>query len=326
MKLLSPRLGRWILSGVVVAFLAVFATKVEWDESWQAVRGADVYLVLLAALVNLVSVLFKGMRWWIFIRPVAPSSLWLALRATLAGAGLNNILIANGGDAARVVFISRATGRASAKILASLAVERLFDVLLFVALLVVAAFFLELPFDVSAWRIPAAAGLLALLALALYLIRRTAGPGAHGGTGGRGSTLSQRVRSYMQTFVFGVTTLSTGRRFALAMVLSVLAWALQIYCFHLAAVATRFPISLGGTVACVLAVNVGMAIKPTPGNVGFFQFLYAVTAASFGLSGDDAVGVAFLIQALQTIPVTLIGIALAPEFIFKRKRYAAQDA
>jgi hypothetical protein len=33
-----------------------------------------------------------------------------------------------------------------------------------------------------------------------------------------------------------------------------------------------------------------------------------------------AVAVAFLIQTQQIIPITLIGVALAPEFIFKRKK------
>ena len=35
---------------------------------------------------------------------------------------------------------------------------------------------------------------------------------------------------------------------------------------------------------------------------------------------DKAVAVAFLIQTQQIIPVTLLGVALAPEFIFKRKK------
>ena len=35
---------------------------------------------------------------------------------------------------------------------------------------------------------------------------------------------------------------------------------------------------------------------------------------------DQAIAVAFLIQTQQIIPVTLLGVALAPEFIFKRKK------
>ena len=70
----------------------------------------------------------------------------------------------------------------------------------------------------------------------------------------------------------------------------------------------------------MLAVNLGFALRATPGNVGVFQVLYALTAAAFGMDKDQAIAVAFLIQAQQIIPVTLLGVALAPEFIFKRKK------
>jgi len=35
---------------------------------------------------------------------------------------------------------------------------------------------------------------------------------------------------------------------------------------------------------------------------------------------DQAIAVALLIQTQQIIPITLIGVALAPEFILKRKK------
>jgi uncharacterized membrane protein YbhN (UPF0104 family) len=79
-------------------------------------------------------------------------------------------------------------------------------------------------------------------------------------------------------------------------------------------------LSLVGTVAAILAVNLGFALRATPGNVGVFQAAYALTAAAFGMDKDQAIAVAFLIQTQQILPITLIGAALAPEFIFKRKK------
>ena len=61
-------------------------------------------------------------------------------------------------------------------------------------------------------------------------------------------------------------------------------------------------------------------MRATPGNVGVFQAAYALTAAALRHGRDQAIAVAFLIQAQQIIPVTLLGVALAPEFIFKRKK------
>ena len=60
-------------------------------------------------------------------------------------------------------------------------------------------------------------------------------------------------------------------------------------------------------------------MRATPGNVGVFQALYALTATAFGMDSNQAIAVAFLIQTQQIIPVTLLGVALAPEFIFKKR-------
>ena len=40
---------------------------------------------------------------------------------------------------------------------------------------------------------------------------------------------------------------------------------------------------------------------------------------------DQAIAVAFLIQTQQIIPVTLLGVVMAPEFIFKRKKAQRAD-
>ncbi|HJQ27673.1 MAG TPA: hypothetical protein VKA60_27565, partial [Blastocatellia bacterium] len=75
---------------------------------------------------------------------------------------------------------------------------------------------------------------------------------------------------------------------------------------------------LAGSLACLLGINVGLIIRATPGNVGFFQFVYALMAEQFGVRPADAIAVSLLIQTLQILPLTLLGVALAPEFIFRR--------
>jgi len=119
---------------------------------------------------------------------------------------------------------------------------------------------------------------------------------------------------------FGRTAghLATGPRFLAAIVLSLASWACQLWTFELAAGAAHVPIPLAGSLACLLGINVGLIIRATPGNVGFFQFVYALMAEQFGVARNDAIAVSLLIQTLQILPLTLLGIVLAPEFIFRR--------
>lgn len=314
------RLLRWGLSAVIIVFLIVFARTINWHQAWQSIRSASLPLLLIALAVNLASITVKGLRWWVFLRPAGSPSLALAMRATLAGAGLNNVLVANGGDAARVVFVSRASGVPSERVLATLALERLFDPIGFVILLVAGAILFDLPPALERWRLPAEILLVVLTVLLAAFVywSRGATPEQTPAVRERAPTWWGRMKHYLGEFGRSTRSLTTGPRFLAALVLSLLSWTGQLATFHYAAAAAHVDMPLAGSLATLLAINLGLVIRATPGNVGFFQFVYALTAEQFGVTRPDAIAVSLLIQTLQIIPMTLLGVALAPEFIFRR--------
>ncbi len=319
MKSSTTRVLRIALAVIIIGALALFARSVNWSDTWHAITSADLSILLLAALVNIGSLALKAVRWWVFLRSVGAPSLRLALRATFAGAGLNNILVANGGEAARVMFVSGATGIPSATILATLALERLFDLMGYVILLLLAVSFLELPPALERTRPLAWVAMVGVVALWIYLVRRPEhieqAVAVESGWWGK-------TRSYGKNVLRTVGGISTGPRFAAAILLSVGAWAMQVWTYALTARAAGFNLSLVGTVAALLAVNLGFALRATPGNVGVFQMMYAFIAAAFGMNKDQAIAVAFLIQTQQILPITFLAVCLAPEFLFRKKKGA----
>jgi uncharacterized protein (TIRG00374 family) len=323
---MNPSVSRALRIGLtilILVMLVLFARRVDWQATWQTMRTASLPLIVAAAAVNLASIMLKAVRWWVFLRPVGAASLPLAMRATFAGAGLNNVLVANGGEAARVVFVSRAAHVASAKVLATLALERLFELVGYVVLLSLAATFLRLPPSIERVKPFAIVALVLMAALLVWLMRRP--DVIESVVLPRPDTWHGRVRAYGSRFVQTIGQVSSGPRFVAALLLSVGAWALQVVTYQLTARAAHLPMTTVATIAALLAVNLGFALRATPGNVGLFQAAYAATAAAFGMDQNQAIAVAFLIQAQQILPVTLIGIALAPEFIFKKAKRRASD-
>jgi glycosyltransferase 2 family protein len=280
-------------------------------------------MLIAAALVNLASIVVKGVRWWIFLRPIGVTSISLALRATFAGAGLNNVLVANGGEAARVVFVARTAHVQSAKVLATIALERLFELVGYFVMLSLAATFLELPPSLARVKPFAIGVLVVVLALLVWLVRRP--DVVETVTVPKAATWQGRVKDYGSRFIGTIDQVSSGPRFIGALLLSVLAWALQVATYQMTAVAAHFPMTTAYTVAALLAVNIGFLARLTPGNVGVFQAAYAAAAVAFGLDRNTAIAVAFLIQAQQILPVTLLGVAMAPEFIFKAQKRRSTD-
>lgn len=316
------RVVRYLLSAVIIVFLVLFARTVNWGDAWNAIRTASPLLLLAAIVANLSSLVFRGIRWWLLLRAAGTSaSPALAMRATVAGAGLNNVLVANGGEAARAVFITRATRTPSSKVIATVALDRLFDPVGFVALLAFGVVALHLPPNMARLRWPALIALLLIVALMVWLVRaaRTATPEFVPERRSVPRGWRSKVRAWLVEFGGEIRDLASGPRVLWILLLTLLAWLGQVATFALAAAAAHAPLPLSGNLAALLAVNVSLIVRPTPGNVGFFQLAYALATAPFGLSRDEAIAVSLLIQTLQIIPVTLLGVALAPEFLLKRK-------
>ncbi|HET7189143.1 MAG TPA: lysylphosphatidylglycerol synthase transmembrane domain-containing protein [Gemmatimonadaceae bacterium] len=319
---MTTRWRRALRAGVLlglVAALVVFGRRVDWRSAALVVRAADPLLMAGALTLNLLSLALKGVRWWVFLRPLGSVRLPLVLRATFAGASLNNLVVAQGGEGARVLLVSRAAGVSSAGVLAALALERTLDAVSYLALLVTAAWMLDLPEHIAHWRGAAAAALAVATALlvALGLAARRRAPVADhtpATTGGRLSGYLGRMRS-------GTAMVATPPRLAAALVLSLLAWSLQVATYHLTARAAHLPLPLAGSVAAMLAVGISFLVRATPGNVGVFQVIYAFTVRSFGIAEAPAIAVALLIQTLQVIPTIVLGTLVAPRLLAGTSRH-----
>ena len=302
---------------VMVALLSWFATTVDWRAAMRVLRAADLRLIAVALVVNLLSLALKGVRWWVFLRPLGVRSLPLVLRATFAGASLNNLVVAQGGEGARVLAVSRAAGVSSAGVLAALSVERALDLVTYLVLLASAAWLLDLPPQLARWRAAAVVVLMfAVVGVGLLIVvrRRNALPAVAEATVER----TGRVRGYLRRVGGGVTEVATPTRLTVGMILSWVAWALQVATYHVAALAAHVPLPLAGSVAAVLSVGVSFLVRATPGTVGVFQMVYALAARSFGVGEGAAVAVALLIQTLQVVPVVALGTIVSPGLMRRR--------
>ncbi|HZO18219.1 MAG TPA: lysylphosphatidylglycerol synthase transmembrane domain-containing protein [Gemmatimonadaceae bacterium] len=310
------RVLRWLLAIITIGLLVRLGARVAWSDVWAtAVRASPAWL-LVAALVNLATPAVRGIRWWVFLRAVGSPSVPLAVHAAYVGSGLNNLLPASGGDPARALLVARRSSIPSATALATLTVDRLVEIATYLVLLLAAPLVLSVPPPLR--HAQTVSGLiLGALMIAAFLATRMARDRSPLASG-RG-----RIGSFMARFVTGVAELPTARRVVPAMLLSLVAWGLQGATYHLTAVATGLPVSFGASVVAMLAVNLSFLFPLTPGNVGVFQVVYAVTLGAYGISSDAAVATALLLQAVQILPMTALALVLAPDLLFRRARAGA---
>jgi len=196
-------------------------------------------------------------------------------------------------------------------------VDKLCDLASYAIIFVAVAFALPLPAELARWRAPVMSALGLMFIATVFVVwpaRRTvASPDDVY------ASFAARARAYGRRLLRTLTEVATAPRLAVALLLAVVAWAGQWATFHFAARAAAFPASPVTSLLALLTVNASFLIRLTPGNVGVFQFLYALAATAAGLDRDGAVAVAILISFIQYIPVTSIGLVLASTLMWRHE-------
>jgi len=227
----------------------------------------------------------------------------------MIAAGFNNLMVANGGEAARVLLVSRAAGASRTAIAATVALDRLLDPFCFAAVLLAAGFAIPIPPRLAAAR-PLIAVLLLLAVASLVLLART--------QPARDTAATRGWRRAVYALQAQFRSLATGRRLTGAALCSIGVWIFQAATFALVARATGISLPLAGSIAAMLLTDLGSVMYATPGNVGFFQLAYAAAAAQFGVPADAGVATALVLQMLQMLPVTVLACILAPGMLARR--------
>src|SRR5439155_11617866 len=111
--------------------------NVDAGEAWAAFRSSDPWWLLPALAALVVTVFVRAVRWrFLFARETRPP-LPAVAGALLVGYFFNNVLPARAGEAARVVALNRSTRTPRAEVVATVALDRAYDVASLLVLLFV---------------------------------------------------------------------------------------------------------------------------------------------------------------------------------------------
>ena len=277
------------LLALLTLAVIVLATTRQLDWRWGALleqlRGASLRLLALAIAANLASVVTRAGLWWLFLRSAGAPGFSLALRGTIAGLALNGVLIGRAGEAARVVMAVNGSAVDGAAAVATVVAERVALISGYLVVAVAGSWFVELP-DAVARRLRFA--VWALLGIGTLVAV--------------GVVVAARVTARARQLVAVVRATPL----AACILLVAATWGLQFATYHLTALALEFPTPLSGSLAALVLVNAGTTVGITPGNTGVMQVAYAAGMRMSGLPVDAAVGVAVVLQAVQTLPVLLL--------------------
>jgi uncharacterized membrane protein YbhN (UPF0104 family) len=297
---------RWVLGIVVLAsapFAFHFLLRFPWSHTLDAIADADWLLLGLAAVMNLASLVAKGWAWHLLLRPAAPHRWRTAQRATFVGAAVNAVSISVSGEAARLQTLMAGDAMPIGSALASLIWSRIVEAMalvlfLGVALLALPPMGLTKGLEIAVWG---------LIVVSVVGWRLGAWPRLV-------SRLPERWRARVD-----IPGAPGGRGHLVApLALSSLNWVAQWLSYHWVIAATHVSTSPAVSGAALLMANIGGILRVTPGNVGVLQASLVLGMLAFNIPSDQALAAGLVLQAVQTLPVLGIGVALAGLEGFRR--------
>lgn len=275
----------------------------------------------LAASTVLVTLTFplRTVRWRILLSsssgtvPFAP--LW---HATAIGFMANNVLPARAGEVVRAFSCSRLTGAPFATVLASLAVERIFDGIVVVSLLALALVGASdhgpvaiAGSNLATLAVTVAAMFTGALAALVVLVRNQARvlPWAEGVASrllpGRAGALATRI---MHNVAAGFGVLHSTRDVMRALTWSFVVWLVNAASYGLGFIAFGLEVPPTATLLLQGVVVLGVALPQAPGFFGVFELAAKAALSVYAVPGELAVSYAFGIHLGWFIPITVLGL------------------
>ena len=325
------RFGRRFLLGAAVtaAFLTLLIVRVDLSDVGSSFAEGNYAYVVPAIAVYFVALYFRAYRWGFLLRPLRSLSTRRLFPVVAVGYMANNLLPVRLGELVRSYYLARREPVSASTALATIIVERVFDGLVLLFLLVVAALFLpvagltdrvsdavRLPVPLVAVVVvlPFLAALTAMIGIALY--PATAGRVVVALTRPLPAGVQAKVNGLLERFFEGFLALRSPRRLAAIFLLSLPVWLLEGAMYYLIALGfdldSHFE-TVGLMVAAMLLVtavsNLATSLPSSQGSVGPFEFFAVLALVSLGVGSGLATAYAVVLHIALLLPVVVLGLA-----------------
>ncbi len=300
---------------LALAVAAAFAGYALWDVDLAALGaillGADYVVVAPFLALVLAFFMLKAARWASLLRSVASLRARDVAAPMMIGFAGNNLLPLRLGELLRVCALARGRSLSFVSVGASVALERLLDLVSMLSLFVLALPFLE---GVSAeleqgLRIAAVAvsGALVVVFAAAWAplaARRT----FDAATRWVPERPRRAARSALENALVAFATARSPRRLALAYATSLVQWSIATALVWLSLRAVDVAATPALCVLVLLTTGIATAAPSAPGFVGALQAAFVFALAPFGVAPENAVAASVIYLVAQWVPVTGVGL------------------
>ena len=279
-------------------------------------RDADYIYIIPVVFLSIIVQILRSYRWGVILEPMAKINQGILFAITSVGFMAISLLPVRMGEIVRPYLISQKSPVKIGSALATIVVERVFDMLTLMIFLLIVLIKVELPrwifrsaFTVLFIFIP-----LLLLLIFFAVKREVSAKGVDRILGKLPDKISSPLMRLFHSFIDGLQILPDLKRTISVVLLSLVIWGLigmatYILFFSFPSM-DQLPLTAGFAVLVITAL--GVTLPTAPGFIGNYHFSCVIGLTLFGVPKTDALTFAILLHFLQLSVMVLLGLIFLP--------------
>ncbi|MGH8004274.1 MAG: lysylphosphatidylglycerol synthase transmembrane domain-containing protein [Limisphaerales bacterium] len=305
---------RYILGFLIGAlFLWLSVRKVDLSQVWLAMKEANYWYLIPNFFFTFVGMWLRAVRWKVMLDPIGKVPLPKVYASTMIGFMANNVLPFRLGEFVRPYSVGVIGKISRSAAMATIALERVFDMFALLVFLVMVLILLPSLTTVDWLDNVGYLGLGVSLLLLLFLAALKRWPEKSRKAVGKVLTLfpekiSKLGAEIFGKFVTGLSVMGNGAGVLYLSFLSLLVWALSAFNSYFMLLAFGLHLGPLAWFTWLVVVSLGIMLPAAPGFIGTYQAFTVLSLALFGVSKETALAVSVVTHAMQFLPITLAGI------------------
>ena len=302
------------LVGLLFVWLAFRGTDIEGiKSSFKAVKYIYIVPVVFLSIVVLV---LRSYRWGVILEPLEKINQRTLFSITAVGFMAINLLPVRMGEFARPYLISKKSSIRMGSALATIVVERIFDMLTLMIFLLLVLVTVKLP----DWIFKSACSVL-LFVIPLFLLliflavkRDISAKGVDRMISILPKTLSSRLMRLFHSFLDGLQILPDIKKTFYITFLSAIIWSLIALATYIlfSSFKSMLNLPLAAAYAVLVITALGVTLPAAPGFVGNYHYSCVLALTLFGIPKTDALTFAIILHFTQVIVTISLGFLFLP--------------
>ncbi len=314
------KIKRWhIWLGVLISalFLYLAFRKVDFGLVWTYLKSAKWAWVLLGLVFYFIGVVVRAWRWKVLLNPLKPLSIKKLFPMVCVGYMGNNIYPARAGEFLRAFILKQKDDVSFSGSLATIVVERLFDGITILALVLfnlgrlvrlVTDPVMAKNINIATWVVGLGFGVLLVVFLLMAIFPQKARAVS--------SWLTQRLLpkkwrakadGIIEKFIEGVIVLRSWHQVLLVLALSFLVWVFEAGLYFGVMKALGLTLTFIDLLLIEGVVNLVLLVPAMPGGLGTFDAATKFMLELFKQGSEQALGYALILRVALWLPITALG-------------------